>query len=99
MSYDNYNRSNAVRIILQTDIDFSITIPTSVDIIYISPDTTTEATWSASILLGSETDGKIYYDMTTSDALTTGDWYVKAKLTYSDSRVLYSEWGTISVGE
>ncbi len=99
MSYDGFNQSNAIRIILQTNIDFTTEAPTSQKILYIKPDSDTIEEWTASVLSGAETEGKIYYDMTTSDALETGTWTLRAKLTYADSRVLYTKWATMEVGD
>ena len=92
-----YNGTNAVRIILKTKIDFSTTAPTAEIIEYTDPNDTS-STWTASILTGSEASGKIYYDLTTSETLSTGRWYVRAKLTYSDGRVLYTEKKYFDIG-
>ena len=89
MSYEAYNGSNAIRIVLKTTVDFTSETPTSVSILYTKPDNTT-GEWTAAILNGSESEGKIYYDLTTAEALTTGVWQVRAKLVYSDGRVLYT---------
>ena len=98
MEYDGYDGSNAIRIVLKTDIDFTSESPSVVEILYKKPDEST-GTWTGAVLSGSESEGKIYYDMTTSDELTAGLWYVKAKLTYSDSRVIYTQWAILNVGD
>ena len=98
MDYDGYNGSNAIRIILETTVDFSSEAPSEVYILYWKPDDST-GTWTASILTGSETDGKIYYDMIVSETLETGVWWVRARLVYSDTRVLYTQKVAINIGE
>ncbi len=98
MRFDGFEGSNAIRIILKTSIDFTSESPSSVEILYKKPDGT-DGTWTASILTGSESEGKIYYDMQTTESLIEGLWYVKAKLTYSDGRVIYTRWAKLNVGD
>ena len=97
MSYKAYDGSNAIRLILKTSIDFTSTSPDPVEIIYKKPNDDTEYTWTATVL-AADADGKIYYDLLSTETLTNGTWHFRAKLTYSDARVIYTEWVELIVG-
>lgn len=82
-----FKDQSAVRLILETSVDFTATAPSSQKIKYEKPDETT-GEWTASQLAGSLADGKIYVDFTDSinfDAV--GKWKFWAELTFSDGRV------------
>ncbi len=94
---DNYNNSNAVKVVVRTGLDFTETVPSQVEIIYKKPDDITEYSWPASIVTGNETRGEIYYDLQGTEKFIFGNWKVRAKLTYGD-RVLYGAWADIVIG-
>lgn len=92
---------NDLRIKLQTNIDFSGTAPTIVEIYYWNPtdsaaldeleNSNKSGIWTATILAGSETDGVIYYDLLLSQPMEQGTWTVRAVLTYADGRQVYCQ--------
>lgn len=96
--YEAYNGSNAIRLILKTLVDFTSEQPTEIKILYTDPDGNS-GEWTAGILSGGESEGKVYYDLTTNDELTAGAWIVRAKMIYSDGRVLYTKPVKFLVGE
>ena len=94
---DSYNNSNAVRIIVRTGLNFAESMPSQVEIIYKKLDDIIEYSWPASIVVGNETLGEIYYDLRSTEKFIFGNWKVRAKLTYGD-RVLYGAWADIVIG-
>jgi len=86
-----YKNQTAVRLILDTDVDFSV-YPLKVDgakIGYKKPDLT-DGTWDGEILL--DTDGTIYVDFDDTIKFTTvGNWIVWAELTFADNRSGYGK--------
>jgi hypothetical protein len=91
---------------LQTNIDISSDVPTTVEIYAWNPDnvnepllnTNKDETWTASIVAGSETDGVIEYALLTTDPLARGTWSFRAAMTYGDSRVVYTKMVKLVVG-
>jgi len=91
--------SDAYQIEVQTNLDFTTDDISSAKILYIDPDGTT-GEWSATKLAGSESDGVVYYMLPMGSPLSIGGiWSFRAQLTYSDGRVLYTEWVKQHVGE
>ncbi len=95
-----------LRLILKTKIDMSSDVPTVVEMYMWNPSNVNDPllnankdeTWTATILAGSETDGKIYYDLTVNTPMARGTWSARAVLTYSDDRVVYCKMIKIVVG-
>ena len=100
IDYKAYEGQQNFRLILKTEIDFETYVPSAQVIEYIKPDGTT-GSYTASVLTGSETDGKIYYDFSASVPVPTdgyGKWKVRAKLTI-DSKAVYTDPVDWYVGE
>jgi len=100
IDYKAYEGQQNFRLILKTEIDFDTYTPTAQVIEYIEPDGTT-GSYTASVLTGSETDGKIYYDFSATVPIPTdgyGKWKVRAKLTI-DSKAVYTDPVDWYVGE
>ncbi len=95
-----------LQLTLKTEIDLSSDVPTTVEIYSWNPSNVNDPllnanrddTWTASIVAGSETDGKIRYNLTTNDPLGRGTWSFRGALTYSDSRIVYTKMVKVVVG-
>jgi len=89
IDYKAYEGQQNFRLILKTKIDFDVYTPTAQVIEYIKPDGTTDS-YTASVLIGSESDGKIYYDFSASvpvPAGSHGQWRMRALLTIDGKTV------------
>lgn len=98
--YKAYEGQQNFRLILKTEIDFDTYSPTAQVIECIKPDGTT-GNYDATVLVGSESDGKIYYDFSALVPVPTGShgqWKVRAKLTIS-SKIIYTDPVDWYVGE
>jgi len=100
IDYKAYELQENFRLILKTEIDFDVYNPTAQVIEYIKPDGT-PGNYTATVLVGSESDGKIYYDFTALVPIPTGShgqWRVRAKLTIN-SKIVYTDPANWYVGE
>lgn len=95
-----------LKLTLKTEIDMSSDVPTKVEIYSWNPsnaespllNTNRDDTWTATITSGSETDGKIFYNLTVTDPLARGTWSFRGAITYSDDRVVYTKMVKVIVG-
>lgn len=84
------NQTSA-RLILQTDIDFSVFTITTYQIKYRKP-SGLQGTWDATALTGGESLGKLYVDFSSSIKFDqSGTWEIWAYIVFSD--------GTIGLGK
>ena len=100
IDYKAYEGQQNFRLTLKTEIDFDTYSPTAQVIEYIKPDGTTDS-YDATVLVGSESDGKIYYDFSASvpvPAGSHGQWKVRGKLTIND-KIVYTDPVDWYVGE
>jgi len=100
IDYKAYEGQENFRLIVKTEIDFDVYVPTAQVIEYIKPDGTTDS-YTASVLTGSESDGKIYYDFSVSVPVPVGShgpWRVRGKLTIN-GKIVYTDPVTWNVGE
>jgi len=100
IDYKAYELQENFRLILKTEIDFDTYAPSAQIIEYIKPDGTV-GNYTASVLEGSESDGKIYYDFTALVPIPTGShgqWKLRAKLTIA-AKIVYTDPVDWYVGE
>ena len=101
IDYKAYEDQQNFRLILKTEIDFESYTPSAQKIEYLAPGSTTAAEWDASVLTGSETDGKIYHDFTAvadAEVPAAGHYRVRAKLTIS-GKIVYTDPSDWYIGE
>ena len=99
IDYKAYEDQQNFRLILKTEINFDTYAPSAQKIEYLAPGSTTVAEWDASVLTGSESDGKIYHDFSAvADVPAAGHYRVRAKLTIN-SKIVYTDPTDWYVGE
>jgi hypothetical protein len=77
----------AARVILTTGLNLQATVPTTIRIYYTKPNSTTSY-WDATILLGSETLGKIYVDFDDLKKFNaSGTWKFWSYFVFADGRI------------
>lgn len=100
VDYQGYEGQENFRLILKTEIDFDTYVPSAQVIEYIKPDGLT-GSYTATVLVDSETDGKIYYDFSALVPIPIdghGLWKVRAKLTIA-SKIVYTDPADWYVGQ
>jgi hypothetical protein len=81
--------TSGARLVIKTDLDFNDVSIASVKINYIKPDGS-KGEWTASILTGSESEGKIYVAFSNTVKLDQfGIWFFAPVITFSDGRIAY----------
>ena len=88
IDYKAYELQENFRLILKTEIDFDVYNPTAQVIEYIKPDGT-PGNYTATVLVGSESDGKI---------CCHGQWRLRTKLTIA-GKIVYTDPVDWYVGE
>jgi len=86
-----------LKLVLKTDVD--ITSATSLEIKYKKPNTATVLNLAATVL-GTPTDGNIYYDFAVADNTildTAGTWTFWACVTFADNRVARGETAILEI--